>query len=72
MMNNEDDKIKFSAFPRSKRRIRNSNWNFQMDLADRIDSLQRAVANERGESQRFREAVCAKLGLRLPEEDEEP
>ena len=61
---------KHIAFPKEKRRI-HIDSDSNLDLADRIDSLHRAFANERGKNHRFREAVRAKLGLRVPEEDEE-
>jgi hypothetical protein len=63
-VNNEDSTFKVSASPKNKRRIRDSDSDSD-DLVDRIDSLQRALANERRISERFREEVLAKLEILL-------
>jgi hypothetical protein len=47
---------------KSKRRIHNNDSN---DLADQLNSLQKALANERGESERFRQEMRAKVRLLL-------
>jgi hypothetical protein len=57
--NNDVEKIKFSAIPKEKRRIRDIDSD--LDLADRIDSLHRAFANERGINERFREETATIL-----------
>jgi hypothetical protein len=58
----EDKSIGY-ANAKSKRRIRDTDSN--LDLADRIDSLHRAVANERGINERFREETLAILRILL-------
>ena len=57
------EKIKFSAFPKEKRRVRSdpNSVCYFLDLVNRIDSLQLAVAQERAETQRLREQVRAFL-----------
>ena len=70
-MDNSSNQIKDIAIPKGKRWIRicgpNSHPNFDFrfdsisDLVDRIDSLQRAVAQDRGETHRLREEIRAFL-----------
>jgi hypothetical protein len=64
-MNNDDSTFKVSVSPKSKRRISYKVTDADLDLADRIDSLQRAFANERGEWERFRQEMRAKVRLLL-------
>ena len=54
-------------YAKSKRRIHGHDIDSDSDsdLADRIDSLQRAFANERGINERFREETLAILRILL-------
>jgi hypothetical protein len=65
MIDNKVDKIKFSAFPKEKRRIRDLDPNLDVDLSSQVDSLQRAFANERGINERFREETLTILRMLL-------
>jgi hypothetical protein len=58
---------KHIAFPKEKRRIhdRDIASDSNVDLSSQVDSLQRALANERGINERFREEVLAKLEILL-------
>jgi hypothetical protein len=64
-VSNGDVKDKSIGYAKSKRRIKDLDSDPNIDLADRIDALQRAVANERGENERFREEMRAKVRLLL-------
>jgi hypothetical protein len=52
-----------SASAKSKRRIHDSDSD--IDLANQVNSLQRAFANERGINERFREETLAILRILL-------
>jgi hypothetical protein len=69
-MTYHDIQNKDIAIPRSKHRIKDfdldSDPNRNLaDLTDRLDALQRAVANERGINERFRQEILAKVRLLL-------
>lgn len=57
-------RYRVGARVKSKRRI-NSDSD---DLVDRLDALQRAVANQRGELERFRQEVIASVNSLLERE----
>jgi hypothetical protein len=57
------------GYAKSKRRIQKRNLDSD-DLADRLDALQRAVANQRGDFERFRQEIIASVNSLLEMERE--